>query len=485
MLVLRGCIIFLILHFYQCQAFDCPSPNGIFADATDNTCKRYYICANGGPFEYNCGPGTVFDPNLLVCNYESNYHCGDGTTEHQTSPQTPTRPTTVWPTDNTPITTQPTISPTTSPSDTCGDKKVVCYYPNWAYYRPGQGKLLIEDINVHMCTHVVYSFVVLNTQKFNLKIFDQWLDIDLKNYEKFVAMKKKNPKLKVLVALGGWTDSQNNAAAYSKLFKSPSNRAKFVQSAVEFLQKYNFDGLDLDYEYPNAGDKANYGKWVKELKTAFLPYGYELTAAISASPGKISKGYDIPTMAKYMDAIHLMAYDLHGSWEKTADHHSPLYARPWDANSPEQLNADFTIKLLMKLGAPAKKLVLGIPTYGRGFSVQANSNMKPPLPANGGSTAGPITREAGYLGYQEICLNIKEKGWTLVEEEEGSPYAFKGTQWVGFDTVKSAKVKADYIKSKGLGGAMFWDVATDDFNNRCGDGKFPLITSVNNILNGC
>ena len=75
-----------------------------------------------------------------------------------------------------------------------------------------------------------------------------------------------------------------------------------------------------------------------------------------------------------------------------------FFVRPWDANFPEQLNADFTIKLLMRLGAPAKKLVLGIPTYGRGFSVQANSNMKPPLPANGGSTAGPITREAGYLG---------------------------------------------------------------------------------------
>ena len=69
---------------------DCPSPNGIFADTTDSTCKRYYICANGSPSEYNCGPGTVFDPNLQVCNYESNYQCGDGTTEHQTSPQTPT-----------------------------------------------------------------------------------------------------------------------------------------------------------------------------------------------------------------------------------------------------------------------------------------------------------------------------------------------------------------------------------------------------------
>ena len=54
---------------------------------------------------------------------------------------------------------------------------------------------------------------------------------------------------------------------------------------------------------------------------------FQLTAAISASPGKISKGYDIQLMAKYMDAIHIMAYDLHGSWEKTADHHAPLYAR--------------------------------------------------------------------------------------------------------------------------------------------------------------
>jgi len=110
--------------------------------------------------------------------------------------------------------------------------------------------------------------------------------------------------------------------------------------------------------------------------------------------------------------------------------------------------------------------------------------MKPPLPANGGSTPGPITAEKGYLGYQEICLNIKEKGWTLVNDEKG-PYAYKGTQWVGFDTIDSAIVKAEYVKSHGLGGAMFWDVATDDFNNRCGDGKYPLIHSVGHVLNAC
>ena len=124
-----------------------------------------------------------------------------------------------------------------------------------------------------------------------------------------------------------------------------------------------------------------------------------------------------------MDAIHIMSYDLHGSWESNADHHAPLYSRPWDT---QQLNCDYTVKHLMELGAPAAKLVLGMPTYGRSFTV-SGSTKTPPIPASGGGNAGPITKTSGYLGYQEICLNIKNAGWTAIEDEKG-PYAYSGSK---------------------------------------------------------
>ena len=93
----------------------------------------------------------------------------------------------------------------------------------------GKGNFKVENIDVNLCTHLVYAFAVLNTQSFKLKVFDDWLDNNLKNYEKFVALKKKNPKLKTMIAIGGWTDSQNNAASYKKMFRSKSLMKTFAR----------------------------------------------------------------------------------------------------------------------------------------------------------------------------------------------------------------------------------------------------------------
>ena len=68
----------------------------------------------------------------------------------------------------------------------------------------------------------------------------------------------------------------------------------------------------------------------KKLSEAFKEHNYELTAAVSASQSVIANAYEIPEISKYLDAIHMMSYDMHGSWEKLVNHHSPLYGADWD-----------------------------------------------------------------------------------------------------------------------------------------------------------
>ena len=96
------------------------------------------------------------------------------------------------------------------------------------------------------------------------------------------------------------------------------------------LEEYDFDGLDLDFEFPQAQDRTNFATWVKELYEDLSPQ-YELTAAVFGVEAYIRDGLDVPTISSNLDAIHIMAYDFHGAaWESTADHHSPLHKRSWD-----------------------------------------------------------------------------------------------------------------------------------------------------------
>ena len=232
-------------------------------------------------------------------------------------------------------------------SGALANMRVVCYYPNWPYYRTGEGKYLVEDIEPGLCTHLIYSFVVLDPNTHLIKIHDDWLDVQLGNIKKFVALKAANPGTKFLIALGGWNDSRQPGililsiflvlipGLYSTLLASAAKRAAFVTNAVSFLQEWGFDGLDLDYEYPvDVGgiqtDRAGFTAWVRELKAAFQPHGWELTAAVSASAAKVDAGYQVPEIAQHLDAIHLMSYDLHGSWENSVDHHATLYGKAGD-----------------------------------------------------------------------------------------------------------------------------------------------------------
>ena len=106
-----------------------------------------------------------------------------------------------------------------------------------------------------------------------------------------------------------------------------------------------------------------------------------------------------------------------------------------------------------------------MPTYGQSFTLASASKNGLNSKTYGGGTAGPFTRARGFLAYYEICDNIMNKGWKVIQDPEGTmgPYAYKGTQWVSFDDATMIAHKTQYIKNMGLGGAMIWALDLDDF----------------------
>lgn len=286
---------------------------------------------------------------------------------------------------------------------------MVCYLGTWANYRTGDGKFVIEDIDANICTHIIYGFVKIEGGK--IASLDPYLDLKdnwgLDGYGRFNALKKQNPHLTTLIAIGGWTEGSEK---YSQMASTPESRKIFVDSVVEFLDGQDFDGFDVDWEYPaNRGgqpqDKANYILLLKELKEALQPKGYLLSAAVAAGKTTIDSAYDIPGMAKYLDFINVMAYDLHGSWESYTHHNAPLYSRPDDSEGDKLNTVSYSIDYWISQGADPKQVILGLPIYGRGFQL-ASSATGVRAPTKGPNAMGPITKEMGYLGYIEVYLNL-------------------------------------------------------------------------------
>lgn len=180
-----------------------------------------------------------------------------------------------------------------------------------------------------------------------------------------------------------------------------------------------------------------------------------------------------------------MTYDLHGSWDHKIGHNSPLYAGPWDQTALEkQLNVDAAISYWIQNGAPPEKILLGVPSYARGFRM-VNGQSTPGSPHAGPSDPGPYTATPGMMGFNEICEKRKSEKWEdHWDDKQFVPYTTKGSQWLGYDDEKSLRLKVNYVHSHNLGGVMMWSIETDDFKGFCGRGTFPLLKEINSSLLG-
>jgi len=362
-------------------------------------------------------------------------------------------------------------------------QRVVGYFANWTYARDAKCRYTVEDIDPMLFTHLNFAFARVDggdqaNPTFKLAPFDAKADLGPNGqYARFTALRKKNPNLKLLLSVGGWTHSDPPYSwIFSAMAETPARRKQFIDSAVKYLRENGFDGLDLDWEYPSeptrggrAMDTSNYLKLLREVRAAFdaeaVPSGKDkLLFTIAAPSGVYIKWYDLAKVHASLDWINLMSYDYAGPWDHRTGHNAP--------NPQVGMGVAASVSIYKNFGVPADKIVLGLAAYGRSFAGAEESKVGTPANANGPKQH--CTQEPGLVAYSEM-VEILNSGRAKAEWDDNAkvPYAFdeKAGVFFSYDDPKSWNQKLDFIEEQGLGGAMVWEIDQDDFKH-----GNPLIT---------
>lgn len=395
------------------------------------------------------------------------------------------------------------------------DKIVACYWGAWSIYRVGDGSFDVDDIDPTLCTHGFYGFAELDNTTWQITPVDPWYDqspddpdcdeahCNFDSYRRFVALKSKNPDFIPMISIGGWN---SGSGRFSAMAKDPAKKQLFLDSLIPFLERYGFEGVDFDWEYPSSrpgsdpdNDKENFSNLIEEMSTLLKASNKLLTAAVTPNWRTVQSGYDVPRISQYFDFINVMTYDYHGWWPQVfTGHNSPLYPRPEDNVDDSHpgyfFNVFDSVNFWISQGAPKEKIVMGMPLYGRGFQLNNTEENGIYCPAKAGIPPGPYTLQEGIWGFQEILQAFNNatlptlpgatpQNWSIIKDDcYHAPYAVNGPYWVGYDDVESFSLKAKYANFLGIGGGMVWSIDTDDFRGTYHDQTFPLLRAIHDIF---
>ncbi|KAI1075148.1 family 18 glycosyl hydrolase [Whalleya microplaca] len=363
--------------------------------------------------------------------------------------------------------------------------RTVAYFVNWAIYgrkhRP-------QDLPADKLTHILYAFANVRPDSGEVYLTDTWADTDI-HWEgdswndsgtnlygcmkQLNLLKRRNRNLKVLLSVGGWTYSSN----FKQPASTPQGRANFANSCVELIKNLGFDGIDIDWEYPQSPAEANdFVALLQAVRDAMdgysrtLPafYHFELTVACPAGAQNYQK-LNIPAMDRLLDFWNLMAYDYAGSWDQTAGHQANIFP---SAQNPRSTPFSTTgaLNYYTSHGVAPGKIVLGMPLYGRAFQ---NTDG----PGCSYSGIGEGTWENGVHDYKKLPLPGSEE---RIDRAAGASYCYHpGTRtMVSYDTVEMARMKTHFVRDWALGGAMWWESSADK------EGPQSLIGNVVHGLGG-
>ncbi len=247
---------------------------------------------------------------------------------------------------------------------------------------------------------------------------------------------------KVSLVLGGW----GQCDGFSPTCADPTKRATFVSDIAQALTSMNYDGVELDWEFPtNAADRDNLTTCVAELRAALGP-DKEIALAVPAS-NWAGQWYS-PTLLEHADRLHVMTYDYTGSWASQSGHHSALH--------PDGCATPFSMTQALAYwhgrDVKSRDLVLGVPFYGRSF--------------NSGSLCQPFTT-SGDASYADLLKLEDSKLWKRkwsskarvpwLEEHVGS------TLWT-YENPRSVREKARFALKEKVCGVMVWEITHDVVN---------------------
>lgn len=298
----------------------------------------------------------------------------------------------------------------------------------------------------YIMTHINYAFAELYMVDGVYQGFK--VQGSLSRFESIASLKRGNPNLKICLSFThGVANSDNRqGGSFSALCKSDDNRRRFAADCLAFLEKYSLDGIDLDWEFPGLSwsgaacdvscDTDNYVLLVKQLRET-LGTGYEISyAGYCTNKVAVTGGYryiDIAAMDPYVDYVNIMTYDL----DEAPHHHSAL------RDSRAYKDCERSVRAYLDAGVSPKKLVLGVPFYGRHSWSQSPT----------------------AISYKNI-LKLDRYQYRRNQWDEIAQCPYVETMghdfFCGYDNPRSIAIKGDWVRKNGMLGLMYWEYDQDD-----------------------
>ena len=346
-----------------------------------------------------------------------------------------------------------------------GFQRVVGYYEGWATTNRPCNKFYPEQIPRGVYTHLNYAFATVNPTTFEVELSSAQDDTMLK---RLVNLKKADPNLQVFIALGGWTfnDPGPTRTTFSDIARSIPATTKFALSLARFITTYGLDGVDIDWEYPEADDRGgreedykNFPLFMSRVKSMLRMWGRGtgLSITLPASFWYL-RHFDLQGLQKSVDFFNIMTYDFHGTWDM-----ENRWVGPYLNSHSNLTEIKEAMDLLWRNDVKPENVVLGLAFYGRGFTVSDSGCTKPGCLYASGSPKQQCSGEVSVVLNSEIDDIRNRTGATPVLDKEAAVkiLTWDSNKWTTYDDEDTFKIRADFARSQCLGGVMVWAVSHD------------------------